>query len=165
MRVSKLTIIGWHNGLAPGRHQSVIWTNAGILLTGPLGTNCSEILIEIQIFSLKKLHLPSGKWLPFCLVNRYWIKRYIANIINFGSIIHFGVGSEVYRVNITENRKLSWYKLCRHWRHRKVSLSKPAVSPVTKLTRLTSWRLSCPSLDSNVNHWCTTRPSTCRSMA
>ena len=37
--VSKLTIIGSDNGLSPGRHQAIIWTNAGILLIGPLGTN------------------------------------------------------------------------------------------------------------------------------
>ena len=34
--VSKLTLIGSDNGLAPGRHQPIIWTNASILLTGPL---------------------------------------------------------------------------------------------------------------------------------
>ena len=44
--VSKLTIIGSYNGLLPGRHQAIIWTNAGILLIGPLGTNFSETLIE-----------------------------------------------------------------------------------------------------------------------
>ena len=55
--VSKLTIIGSDNGLSPERRQAIIWTNAGILLIGPLGTNFSEILIEIQTFSLKKIHL------------------------------------------------------------------------------------------------------------
>ena len=45
--VNKLTIIGSDNGLLPGRRQAIIWTNNGILLTGPLGTNFSEILIEI----------------------------------------------------------------------------------------------------------------------
>ena len=35
--VNKLTIIGSDNGLAPGRHQTIIWTNDGILLIGPLG--------------------------------------------------------------------------------------------------------------------------------
>ena len=45
--VSKLTIIGSDNGLSPGRRQAIIWTNAGILLIGPLRTNFSEILIEI----------------------------------------------------------------------------------------------------------------------
>ena len=43
--VNKLTIIGPDNGLSPGRRQAIIWTNAGILLIGPLGTNFSEILI------------------------------------------------------------------------------------------------------------------------
>ena len=41
--VVKLTIIGSDNGLSPGRRQAIIWTNAGILLIGPLGTNFSEI--------------------------------------------------------------------------------------------------------------------------
>ena len=34
---SKLTSIGSDNGSSPGRRQAIIWTNAGILLTGPLG--------------------------------------------------------------------------------------------------------------------------------
>ena len=55
--VGKLTIIGSDNGLSPERRQAIIWTNAGILLIGPLGTNFSEILIEIQTFSLKKIRL------------------------------------------------------------------------------------------------------------
>ena len=67
--VSELTIIGSDNGLSPGRRQAIIRTNAGILLTRPLGTNFSEILIEIQTFSFKKMHLKvsSEKWRPFCL--------------------------------------------------------------------------------------------------
>ena len=62
------TIIGLDNGLSPVRHQSIILTNAGILINGPLGTNFSEILITIHIFSFTKMHLKmSGKWRPFCL--------------------------------------------------------------------------------------------------
>ena len=30
--VGNLTIFGSDNGLAPGRRQAIIWTNAGILL-------------------------------------------------------------------------------------------------------------------------------------
>ena len=67
--VGKPTIIGSDYGLSPDRHQAIIWTNAGILLIGPLGTNFSEILTGIQTFSLKKIHLKmsSAKWRPFCL--------------------------------------------------------------------------------------------------
>ena len=67
--VSKLPTIGSDNGLLPGRRQAIIWTNAGILLIGPLGTKFSEILIEIHTFSFKKMHLKilSRKWRPFCL--------------------------------------------------------------------------------------------------
>ena len=67
--ISKLTIIGSDNGLSPQRRPAIIWTNAGILLIGPLGTNFSEILIKIYTFSFKKMHLKmSGKWQPFCLI-------------------------------------------------------------------------------------------------
>ena len=45
--VGKLTIIGSDNGLSPGRRQATIWTSTGILLSGPLGTNFSQIVIEI----------------------------------------------------------------------------------------------------------------------
>ena len=67
--VSKLSIIGLDNGLSPGRRQAIVWTNAGILLIGPLGTNFSEMLIGIQAFSFKKMHLKmsSAKLRPFCL--------------------------------------------------------------------------------------------------
>ena len=63
MCVGKLTITDSDNGLWPGRRQAIIWTNAGISLIGPLGTQFSEILIETHIFSLKKIHMKmsSGK--------------------------------------------------------------------------------------------------------
>ena len=63
--VSKLTTIGLDNGLSPDRRQAIIWTNAGILLTRPLGTNFSEILIEIRTFSFKKVHLKMSR--PQCI--------------------------------------------------------------------------------------------------
>ena len=67
--VSKLSIIGSDNGLSPDQRQAIIWTNAGILLIGNLGTNFNEIVIEIHTFSSKKIHLKmsSEKWRPFCL--------------------------------------------------------------------------------------------------
>ena len=67
--VSKLTIIASDNGLSPGRRQAIIWTSAGLLSIGPLGTKFSEIVIEIHTFSFKKmpLKMSSGKWRPFCL--------------------------------------------------------------------------------------------------
>ena len=67
--VGNLTIIGSDNGLSPSRCQAITWTKVGILLIGPLGTNFSEMLMEIHTFSLKKIHLKmsSGKRRPFCL--------------------------------------------------------------------------------------------------
>ena len=67
--VSDLTIIGSDIGLSPSRRQGIIRTNAGILLIRPLGTNFSEFLVEILIFSFKKMRLKvsSAKRRPFCL--------------------------------------------------------------------------------------------------
>ena len=67
--VSKLTIIGSDNGLSHDRRLAIIWTNARLLLIGPLGTNFSEILIKILTFSFKKMRLKVSfaKRRPFCL--------------------------------------------------------------------------------------------------
>ena len=88
--VNKLTIIGSDNGLSPGRHQAIIWTNAEILLIGPVGTKLSEILIEIHTFSFKKMHLKmsSGKWWPFCpglnvLTNRTLKISFVVHVEGF----------------------------------------------------------------------------------
>ena len=80
--VGNLTIIGSDDGLSPGRRQAITWTNIGILLIGPLGTNFSEMLIEIHPFSFRKIHLKisSGKWRPYCL----GLNALNRNLQNFG---------------------------------------------------------------------------------
>ena len=62
-------IIGSDNGLSPGWRQAIIWTNAGIVLIGTLGTSFIDILSGIHTFSFKKMYLEmsSAKWRPFCL--------------------------------------------------------------------------------------------------
>ena len=84
--VGKLTINGSDNGLSPGRRQAIIWTSAGILLIGPLGTNFSEILIAIQTFSFKKMHLKmlSEKWRLFFLG--------LNELTHWGRVTHMCVG-------------------------------------------------------------------------
>ena len=80
--VSNLTTIGSVNGLSPGRCQAITWTNAGILLIGPLGTNSSEILKKIHTFSFNKMRLKvsSAKWRPFCLGLNVLIEIYTFSI-------------------------------------------------------------------------------------
>ena len=79
--VNNLTIIGPDNGLSPGRRQAIIWTNAGMLLFGLLGTNFNEILLEIHTYSFKKIHfkMSSGKWRPFRLDLKYKLWRMSIN--------------------------------------------------------------------------------------
>ena len=61
--VGTTTIIGSDNGLSPGRRQAIIWTNTGILLIWPLGTNLSEKFL----FTKMRLKVSSAKWRPSCL--------------------------------------------------------------------------------------------------
>ena len=48
--VSKPNIFGSDNGLSPVRCQTIIWTNADLLLVVPLETNFSEISIKLLNF-------------------------------------------------------------------------------------------------------------------
>ena len=77
--ISKLTIIGSDNGLAPTRRQAIIWTNVGILLIQNLRKNFHDILSKIDIFSFKKAHLKmSAKWQQFCLrLNALMVMIYV----------------------------------------------------------------------------------------
>ena len=52
--VTKLTTIGPVNKLLHVRRQTITWTSAGLLSTGPLRTNFSVIKIQLPTFSLKK---------------------------------------------------------------------------------------------------------------
>ena len=40
----------------PGRRETIVWTNDGILLIAPLETNFRVILIEVYTFLLIKMH-------------------------------------------------------------------------------------------------------------
>ena len=93
--VGKLTNIGSDNGLSPGRHQAITWTNAGILLIGPLETKFNEILIKIHTISFKEMHLkmPSGKWRSFCLslnvITQDFVKKNTQSHFAFVFNVHY----------------------------------------------------------------------------
>ena len=56
-------MFGSDNGLAPGRRQAIIWSNAGILVIGPLWTNFSEMLIEyMYIFIYIYIYIRKSIW-------------------------------------------------------------------------------------------------------
>ena len=118
--VGKLTISGSDNGLSPGRYQVIIWTNDGTLLIGPLGTNFSEILMEIQIYSLKKIRLKmwSAKCCPFHLglivLNTPDSKVHVANM---GPIWVLSVsdGPHVGPMNLAIRDNTGLANLCYNW--------------------------------------------------
>ena len=99
--VDKITI-GSDNGLSSGRHQAITRASAGIFLIGPLGTNFSEILIEIRTFSFKKrrLKMSSRKCRPSCLGFNVltafccWPKDVLSGRLSFSL-----TGNEVQKIN------------------------------------------------------------------
>ena len=105
--VSRLTITGSDNCLSPGRRQAIIWTNAGVLLIGTLGTDFSEILGEIYSFSFKKMHLKmsSAKGRLFSLgLNELSIKT-IYWIGHLGKLYH---SAQRRAYSVLANRSVSW---------------------------------------------------------
>ena len=108
--VSNLNIIGSDNGLMPGQCQAIILTNAAILLIETLGTNLSDISVEVLSFSLKKMSLKmsSGKCHPFCFglnVLIYWLDLEIdiifsvfVNFVSMSPIMTWWIFQEVLRV-------------------------------------------------------------------
>ena len=100
--VGKLTNIGSDNGLSPGRRQAIIWTNARILSIGPLGTNLSEISIEIHTFSIKKMSLKmsSAKWRLF---------RLGLNVLTL-YMLTFSEGTKTYIYILCHYSALIWHK-------------------------------------------------------
>ena len=116
--IVELTIIGSDNGLSPWRRQAIIWTNAGILLIGPLGTNFIEILIGIQTFSFKEMHLKmsSAKWRPFCLglnvLKCFYAVMYQPILPIFFRITYWYWGSHVWRWRIWVNKPCVYINSC-----------------------------------------------------
>ena len=49
------------NGLSPGRPQAIIWTNVGILLIVPLGTNFGHNMTFIELSVPKKVGLQGNR--------------------------------------------------------------------------------------------------------
>ena len=102
--VSKLIIVGSDNGLSSGRRQAIIWAKAGMLSVGTLGTNFSEILIEIHTFSFRKMHLKlsSARWRRYSVCNHYFLfSWYWKNGITNGT-------DEIGLVTTTLDHLLPW---------------------------------------------------------
>ena len=110
--VSKLTINGADNDLSPVWCQAIIWTNAGMLLIGPLWTNFSEILIENHIFF--HLKVSSGKWQPFCLSLKVLITGpvYICRTRNWSSLC---LARHINLCDVIHDDVIKWNHFPRNW--------------------------------------------------
>ena len=83
--VSKLTSIGSDNGLSPDRRQAIIWTNAGILLIGPLHGSRLQWNLNRNLYRFIQenaaLENIVWNWRPFCLGLNVFTTRY--NVVNW----------------------------------------------------------------------------------
>ena len=98
--VSKLTVIGSDNGLGLGRRKAIFWTNVGILLIVPLGTNFREIAIKNSTFSFK-----IGKWFDIwkCrLENGRYLVSASMGYFSFGQ--HWATGAVVLKHIHSQNQ-------------------------------------------------------------
>ena len=111
--VSKLTIIGSDNGLSPDRRQAIFWTNAGILLIGPLGTNFSEILIEIHAFTFKKMHLKKVVWNIAAILSRPRCVKASALLLAH-SDLYTGLACHIFTLS-SVNKWLYRSSICGWW--------------------------------------------------
>ena len=128
MCVSKLAIISSDNGLSPGRRQTIIWTNAKMLLIQPLKTNFSEVSMKMCRFSFKKIHLKmSGKWRPF--FSRLQCVKLVLGVCRSKVIIRYGDNKPVRK----SFQVRSW-----EWGHRSSGVNRTLHhTPITQeLTRL-----------------------------
>ena len=63
--IISLVNIGSDNGLSPFQHQTIDWTNAGLLSIWPFITNFNAISIKIQTVKKIDFKIFSAKWQPF----------------------------------------------------------------------------------------------------
>ena len=111
------------NGLSPGRRQAIIWTNAGIFLIGPLRTNFSEILIEIWVFSFKKMRLKMSSATMMAILSRgRWVGTHLTKSFgahNRGNILAI-VLAVIFMLMVQSGHKFahvcheSWQLSCHH---------------------------------------------------
>ena len=71
---SGIQAIIWFRLVSPAQCQANIWTNDGLLSTGPLETNFIEISIKEQEFPIKKMHLKivCAKRGHIVLASKWW---------------------------------------------------------------------------------------------
>ena len=91
--VSKLIITGSDNGLLPGQRQVIVWTNAGILLIGPLGNKL--------------------KWNPNQDSYIFFKENALENVVwKMAAIL-----SRPHCVNTVTTTLLSWWWYCEYYFH------------------------------------------------
>ena len=121
--VGNLAIMVSDNGLLPGRHQAIIWTNDGISLISNLRNKLQwNLRSEFCTFSLRKRHLimPSAEWRPFCHgLNALKSLMFIGPHYN-GTWLHYYRLTSNIRCIIVNSQcdcwsiRCSWSIACRH---------------------------------------------------
>ena len=87
--ISNWSTIGSDNGLSPGRCQAIIYTNAGILLIGPLGKYFGEFLAATkQLYEWFSPSVRPSVCLSVCpSVTPFWLCSHHRIIMKFSGVI------------------------------------------------------------------------------
>ena len=110
----KLTTIGSDNGLSRGRHQAIIWTNAGLLLIGPWRTNFHEILIDIHTFENVVWEMATILFRPQCvkyltlmvMESGYWVSIMAADALTTCIVKSLNMVSNIWERGILHKKWL-----------------------------------------------------------
>ena len=127
--VCNQTIIGSDNGLLPGRHQAIIWTSAGILLIGPLGTNKWNLIWNsyMLICDISKRCLRNGSPLVSASLHyvmelgHHWFREWLLAWLVTKSdkplvtLTHCGQDKMAAIFQTTFWNGFSWFKMCEFW--------------------------------------------------
>ena len=151
--ISKLTIIGAHQ--TASHYLNQCWN-----IIGPVGTNFSRILIEIDKFSFKKMHLKMcGRWRPSCLslsVLTHWGRVthiYVSKLIIIGS--DNGLSPDRRQAIIWTNaRLLSIGPLRTYFNENLIKIHQFSLKKIHVKMSSAKWRPSCLGLNVLMLMWC-----------
>ena len=84
LHIGNLTIIGSDNGFSPGWRQAIIWSSAGILLTGVLEANFNKIFYRNSYIFIQGNAFESASEMVAILFRTQWVKFH--DIYNFSYV-------------------------------------------------------------------------------
>ena len=113
--VSKLTIIGSDNGLSPGRHQPIIWTNTGLLISGTVQTYFRKIFLFLRKWFSKRHFVEGRSYTRIGWVARGPLHLHGISLLTHCSRDKMATIPQMTFLNAFSWRKMFEFRLKFHW--------------------------------------------------